>query len=435
MGQAPWEQPIAQSAPAAAPVPAPQADLLSKSAGIVSSIFPGGKLGSAIGSSIAGIGNTVGKLFQGDLQGAADASMAGAKDVNSQFVPAVADTANAALTPSSALIGGPAGTGAAAIAGRVGTNAALGAGLGALNAATNGGSIGKGAAIGGALGGGFSALGEGVNAAVNALPNRLLKQALPKLSPGNEEYALKQTKVGTIASNLEASHSSVANLSQQVQTVLKHPEYANDTGAGDFALKTTINAFPNSEYTPATIISTIKRLVPAQAQLVDKVSNGTATLLEKNTLRQSIDPIVKKAFTDAPQLTAKKEIALQFANALRGEVQAHAPETAPIFANLSKEIDLRNALETMQDRIDNKKALGLYDIVAGLGGFSTLGPVGAAGAIALEKAARSPGVGIAAAKGAKAATKALPVVNKLAAGLKGTAINAASNLGSSGRRQ
>lgn len=315
----------------------------------------------------------------------------------------------------------------------IGGAALAGAGIGAaqfggsaLQQQQSAPEVAKQALIGGAVGGVTGGAFQGLGKVLSSLPNRLVKNALPKLSNGNEQYVLNSTKLGPIKNMLTDSSASVSNLGQQVQSILTHPEYAADTGAGNFALEKTLNAFPNSAYTVPQIISTIKQLVPAQAKLVDQVANGTATLVQKNQLRASIDPIIKKVFTDAPQVTAKKQIGAEFANALRGEVQSYAPETQPIFANMSKEIDLRNALFAADKKLATKSALSLYDIVAGLGGFTTLGPAGAVGAIVAEKAFRSPAVGVAAAKGLQAslpALNALPQASRLAIPAIGTALN------------
>ena len=369
----------------------------------ISSVLPGKQLGNAIGTSVAGIGQAI---QQHSLQ---PALQAGAEN-NSNFGKIVGDTVNAVATPASLLVGGPEGPGLLNAAARVGTNVATGAALGGANAAAQGKDITQGAEVGGATGGALSTAGEGISALLNQLPSRLVRQALPKLTPGNEQYALENTKVGSLQTLLQDSKSSIQNLGGQIKQILSHPDYATHTGEGDAAIQKTLAAFPNSDYTPSSVVSSVKSLVPEQSKLVDKVAAGTATLSEKNDLRKSIDPIIKKVFTDNPQVSSTKQIGAEFANSLRGEVQSQAPETQPVFAKLSKEIDLRNALQTMNKRVQNNKALGLYDITAALGGLSTAGPVGALGAIAAEKAARSPAVGLAAAKAAQVGAKAAPTI-------------------------
>lgn len=415
---------VGSVSPTSKPAPADNRDLIAKGADFAEKYLPGAQIGKALSNSLGGIVDSIKEGSFTPLLQAGDKN-------NANFGRIVGDTAQAVLAPASVAFGGPTGTGVGAALGRVGTNAALGAGIGASGALAEGkdaGEIATSAAIGGTFAGAASGAGEILNATIQKLPNRLLKQALPKLKPGNEDFALSSVKVGPISKALEQSDNAVSNLGKQVHTILEHPEYADDLGAGNFALQKTLNAFPDSEYTPDSVIKTIKGIVPSHAQLVDKVAQGTATLREKNTLRAAIDPAIKKVFTDAPEVSASKKIAAEFANALRGEVQSFAPETQAIFANLSKEIDLRNALKAARKKLDTKSALGLYDIVAALGGFTTAGPVGSAVAIGAEKAFRSPGVGIAAAKGLKASAKALPTVNALAKGLQAPTTKAVSKL-------
>jgi hypothetical protein len=412
----------------AAAAPAPdKRDFLQKASDTVKKSPLGfvAPLGEALGNSLYGIG----KLFKGD----ASALMQAGEQNNKNYGKVAGSAIASAALPASLAVG--AGTGATAL-GRVGNaalkaagaSAALGGGEALSRGQTLGESAGaaaKAGALGGALGGAAQGAGELASFLTKNLPARLVRQALPKIEKGNEAYALKNTKLGPIKSLLEESDATVSGLGEQVQNVLTHSRYANDVGAGDFAIKKALNAFPNSEYDAAAVVSTVKRLVPAQARLVDKVANGTATLVEKNRLRSAIDPVIKKVFTDAPEVSSSKALAAEFANALRGEVQSYAPETQEIFSHLSREINLRNALQAASKKLDSKSALGLYDIVAGLGGFATAGPVGTGVAIGAEKALRSPAVGLA---GAKALSKVLPAVGGGAKALKGLIPEASSRL-------
>jgi hypothetical protein len=414
--------------------PADNRDLLQKASDVVKKSPFGfvAPLGEAVGRTLGGIKASVQQRSLGPL-------MAAGEQNNANFGKVVGSTIASAALPASLAVGG--GTGASALA-RLGSSAlkfgASSAALGGGQALAEGQSVpdaikagAKSGAIGAALGGATQGAGELINAAMQKLPHRLVRQALPKLEKGNEEYALKNTKVAPIHALAKESDATVAGLGKQVHTVLEHPQYIDNVGAGDFAIKKTLNAFPNSEYDAVQVVNTIKRLVPAQARLVDKVAAGTATLPEKNQLRAAIDPVIKKVFTDAPEVSSSKKLAAEFANALRGEVQSFAPETQPIFGHLSKEINLRNALESMNKKLDTRSALGLYDIVAGLGGFATGGPVGTVVAIGAEKALRSPAVGLAAAKGL---SSVIPAANVGANAARSAAIPlTASGLGQSGQ--
>jgi hypothetical protein len=392
--------PLAHLSPggAAAPIPSlPNSDagMLDHISNFVSSIFPGKEIGNALGENLYGMW----RLVHGDYQGFKQA----ADEVGNSFGPIAGDTASAIATPASMLIGGPAGAGVKAAATRFAANAGVGAGLGAADAASKGGSIKQGATTGAVLGGAGSAGGEILNTLLSRLPVRLIRGVLPKLTPGNEQAVLQNTKFGSVPSMLEASKSAVASHGAQIDQILSHSKYGAHTGDGSASIDKALSAFPNSDYDAPHIVQTIKDLIPQQSKLVSKIQQGTAVLAEKNTVRQALDAATKKRFTDSPQLTAGKEIGAKVADTLRHEVQSHAPETQPVFRTLSKEIDVRNALTAASKKLDKQANIGLLDILSYLG----------AGLPALigEKAARSPAVSIATAKGLDKVKGALPALN------------------------
>lgn len=404
--------PVQASAPSTPAKPQSFSDgLWSSLAGGLNTVFGGGKIGKGLGNDISG---AIESVKQGSFKPLLDA---GAE--NNRLAPEIfGDAAKSALTAVSPLIGGPAGSSAGAIAGRIGTSAAVGAGLGGASALADGktapsdvlSSAGGGALVGGAM----SGAGEALNAVVQNLPNRLVRAVLPKLKPGNEQ-SVYDTNLGSVASMLDASKASVRNYGEQIQSILNHPDYVGHTGDGSAAIDAVLGEFKNSKYTPESIVSTVSDLVPAQSKLVDKIAEGTATLGEKNTVRQALDMITKKRFTDAPQLTASKEIAAKFADALRSEVQASSPETQPIFQSLSKELDLRNALVAANKKVQNSGKVTLYDILS----FTSGGLPSLLG----ERFATSPAAAIATAKGLNVAAKAAPTVGALSRGVRAPIIN------------
>lgn len=305
------------------------------------------------------------------------------------------------------------------VGGRIAKNAGIGAIVGGANAASSGGNIPLGVGTGAAFGAVTQGLGEGVQGALSALPNRLTRSILPKLAPGTEAQALANTKLGTIGSLLNDSNASVNNLGSQIRTILSHPDYITHTGEGNAAIQTAVAAFPHSNYTAKSVISAASNVVPAKAALVDKVAAGTATLAEKNTLRQALDAATKSRFTDTPKLSASKEVAGQLADALRKEVQSNAPETKPVFQKLSHELNLRNALASTNKKLQNKPFIGLLDIISALGGGLP--------AVAGEKFARSPAIGLGTAKAATQLNKAMPTINKIANTARSATIKKATN--------
>lgn len=404
---------------------APQ-DFLQKAGNAVNSIFPGKQVGQAIGT-LAGAGIAgVHDMFTGDhyLKNY-DFSAPTPLQVGG-------DIAQGALTVAAPGVGEGLGT-----AGTIGANAALGAGIGATGAIAQGqsaGQVAKQGAIGGALGGGVSAIGEGVQALSQHLPEWFAKAALPKMKDAAEfkylpnqaggytrtaqesaaQYALNNTKGLSVSKMLEHSNQQTSGFNKQIQTILSKPEYAANVGNGAQALTDVLGQFPNSQLSAGKITSIAKSVAPSQAAIVDKVADGTATLVEKNALRVALDKGTAKVFTDHPNVSFQKQVGNALANSLRSEVQTVAPETAGIFNNYSKELTLNQALQ----KANNKKQGVLGDLIAGGTGFASGGLKGAAEAIAVERGLRSPTGQILAGKAVQGLAKSAPAINAVGKAVK-----------------
>lgn len=417
-GGSSWYSAVQNATPTQAPSVQPKDDILNNpvTRGI-EDVFPGKEIGDSLGTAAVEAGQLAG-VVPGGVKGMEETS-------ESQVSPEklIGDYGQAALTAAAPEIGGEEGA-----AGRIAGNVALGAGLGGTNAMAQGKDTEDvaGEATGGAaLGGGASVLGEGLSKLSSILPARLIKAALPKLANGTEADALQKIKIGSMSKMLSDSKNAVSSLGKQVQAVLTHPDYANETGQGNSAVQKTLDSFPNSNYTSDSILNEIKSLVPETGALVDKIGNGTATIGEKNDVRSSLDQATKSLYTKMSRPPASQAIGKSFADALRGEVQNAAPETKPIFEKLSQELNLRNALDSAKTKSDRKSAVGLYDIISGLGGLASAGPLGSLAAIGTEKLARSPEAQIGAAKGVQAISKAMPTVGRIARGVRAPIENAA----------
>lgn len=382
-------------------------------------IFPGAQLGKDVGSSIYGIGQGlkgVGQEVIGNKEGA-DQSFQNFKSASDSISPMkdFGDAASIGLT-----VGAP-GVEGDTIGARIGNQALLNAGSGATSKIANGGNAQdtlKSAVVGGTIGAGTGAVSEALSYAMKNLPTWLTQKALPKLDSNNVDYALKNTKLGTIKTLESNSDAAVQSYGNQIHSILTHPQYANETGDGSASIHGVLQDFPNSKLTPAKVTDIVSKVVPGSEKLVDKISDGSATLLEKNQLRQQIDLATKKIFTDTPDVSFNKQVAASLASSLRNEVKSVAPETEPIFNEFSKEMNLNKALTAAQSKIEKGSAVGLYDILSGIGGFTAGGPLGSAGTIAAEKALRSPAVQIGAAKAVKTASMASPALNTIGKAIK-----------------
>lgn len=397
----------------------PKTDFLQTAANVVNSIFPGKQVGQAIGTAAGAIGTKIGDLAHGthnydnyDLSAPSPLQVTG-------------DIAQGALTVAAPNIG----SGGTAL-GRIAANAALGTGLGAASGVAEGNSLidtSKSAAVGGLVSGGASVVGEGLNYLAKNLPTWFAKAALPKLKDASTytakgvtpetaaEYVLNNTKGLTTNQMYATSNANRAAYEKTIQSILNHPEYANESGNATEIVQDVLGEYPSSNLDAKKVVNIVKKIAPRNSTVVDRVANGTATLSEQNTLRRELDAATKKVFTDHPQVTFNKEVASKFANSLRSNVQNTAKETAPVFAKYAREINLNNALKAA---VNKKTVAG--DLLAGGTGFAgglvkdgLMGGIkGAAEAILLERAARSPAVRILAGKAANSAAKvAVPAAN------------------------
>lgn len=318
--------------------------------------------------------------------------------------------------------------GEGSLATKLATNAAVGAGMGATSAVSNGstdlGDIASQAG-GGALGGSAGTLaGEALVKLTSALPSRLIKQVLPQLkNPETVDYALNNLKLGTVDSMVESSKKALNSYDSQINAILQHPDYANLPVQGEHIIGMTLNQFPNSEYTAESIIAKLKTQLPSEAKIFTTLENGgTLPLDEANRLRQQIDRITYKTAIDSPEVKAGKDLAAAFGNSLRATVQTTAPETQPIFANYSKEINVQKALQKLLAKGDKAAFVNMSDLMtAGVGGVIGGAPGAVASAVG-EKITSNPVVKIGAAKVINAlrpATKGLATVTKVAGAMAG----------------
>lgn len=388
----------------AAPAPAaPKPDLLTKAANVATSLFPGTKtIGNSLGTAAVGLGQLAG-IVPGGMKGFAQT--AATAPTVPQLAGAYTAAGATALSPE---------------AGGIAANAGIGAAIAGGSKLADGGTAGQAAesALGGAaLYGGTATLGKAVAAIAPKLPTRIVQKALGGATPETADYAMSNTKLGSISSILADSKTATQSGANQIQAALEHPDNAGKIVEGNNITAKVQSALPGTTISNQKLTQKVSALVPNHSNLVDKLFNGDGlTLPEANTLRQNLDQAVKSVYingqkVDAPAVSANKALGAEVAGAIRNDVKGQAPETKPMFDKLSQEITLRNALAKVSGKLDKGKAIGLYDIMSGLGGLAAGGPVGALGAYATEKALRSPAVNIAAAKGI---AKAAPVIGRAA---------------------
>lgn len=362
---------------------------LQKATEVVGSIFPGQKVGEAIG--------TLGGLATEKVKG-----VLGGKD-NSEFF----DTS----APSPLQVAGDVAAGALNVAGvkgvgttgtllkKVATSGALGAGLGASNQIAQTGEIdsdtatsaGVGGAIGGAIPLAGAAISKGLNTLVVKTPKQFVNYALKtpaKQVPKELNEAFLKRKLGgkSLQSIFDTTADEVSTLESQIQDSMTFKRIANSDD-----LITSIVSKSNekgSNLTSAKLKDRIQKFVPDFADLLDKPA---LTDSELNTLRKAIDNNLKEATFLGKELTNEQKTVKYFADKARGVVQK-ATGTEKLFAQQSEAIGLRKLAEGAMKKAESQGRPGLLDITSAAVGAGLGGVPGAAIGIGIERALRSPQV-------------------------------------------
>ena len=332
----------------------------------------------------------------------------------------VKDVGRAAQTVA---FGMPVGT----LGGAIKAGAVMGAGGGleqnpSIEGATTGGLLGAGLGLGGGL----------VSKALGAIPKSLVSSAFKDLSPAEIEKALQTKTIGTSNNLLQQSRKAVADYGNQIDKLLTDSKKVGiggivGGGSGNDAIRQTITQFPeyNSDKGVVKMLTKIKSLLSSSNSgvadrgtivgLIDKINKGTATLKEKNLVRSAIDSATKGGYTKLAKAlnpNAGHDLAMTFADNLRGEVQNWVPETQPIFAEFAKEMGFKNAVNQAINK-GKTGILGWNDIVPFMLGNNLGGLPGGLAGVAIEKGAKNPAIQFGLAKGIQGLGKVVkPIANR-----------------------
>lgn len=378
-------------------------DFLQKAGDIVNTIFPGKQIGEAIGNAIpqsappAAIQSlTPEELKRVSTSSSAPTPLQVAGDIGQIGLMTVAPE----LMPEAGALG------------RIGQNALLGAGFGASGAIaggnTNPSSIAKQGLVGGALGGAVGSAGELVNKAVNYLPKRLVDSFVPGLNDATKSYAIKKG-LASPEKMLTDSESSINQLGTELGDTLKKYEQTTQTteqspfthslisegGAnGQDIIKQIMDAYPDSGLDAQGIIKKLKSIVPLKASLVDALGRGQMTLDDLHELNSALGASTFKSVFDNPAVKAGKQLGNTAYQAIKQTMidktgGAQSP-LVPLFEQLTREYQLRGALQKAVRRGQKAKFLDLKDILIMMGALGAGGIPGAGAALAVDKALTSP---------------------------------------------
>lgn len=159
--------------------------------------------------------------------------------------------------------------------------------------------------------------------------------------------------VYTTGDSVNQSWNTIKKANSEVNSVLKKT-YANKYTFGaedtDTILKRTLNEFPNSKFTEQNVLNNGRKLTPQNGKLWDKFEQGNASLEDINKLRSDLDTAVKSVYTSISQPPIRKELGKTLADSMRTFVKEQAPETVPLFDEMSTQFDIQKALSLMEGK-------------------------------------------------------------------------------------
>jgi len=357
-------------------------DFLQKTGDIVNSIFPGKKVGEAIGG-LAGfaLAPKENKPFF-DLEG-----------------------------PSPTQVLGDVAAGAATVAGFKGAGATGGilrraiesAGVGAVMSGGRSTAEGNdlktvvkdtaiGAATGAAVSGALSGTGA-ILKSFRALPERLVRsatgQSKKEILAGKDisKYMIENKRIGTADQLISSSQKAI----DQADSLIESNLAANPSIK--LSLKDVVGDITSSINQSGGEIDEmgVKKILESLAPQVKRtLQKETLTLVEANQLRSQLDKTLgNRAFINA-QLPYNKGILMDFTNSLRDQVKSRAPKgTRAAFNTLSKEITLRDLIQSKVAQADRNQIIGLGDILSGGFGGAIGGVPGAIAGAGLKRALES----------------------------------------------
>lgn len=383
------------------PAAQPKRSFLSSVSSGVQSFFPGQKVGQSIGTLAGyGISKLKGTSEHYDLSAPTPLQVAG-------------DVAEGALT-----IAGFKGAGTAGkLLPRLGKTAALGAGFGASSGIAEGesaGNVAKRAAIGAGVGAGLTLGGAAISKAGKFVSESLPKHLISHLHPEKDitQHVLKNTKVGSTQGMIDRSNANIKKLDSQINGILKKAPYKNIFIDKKDLLKSVAQSYGQTGGGGTLNSKEIEKIIlKAAPQARGLLSRPSISISDANRLRKMVDNTLGAKFFLKSQAPFNKEVLGSFNTFLRNWVKDTAKETIPLFAEESKDITLKLALQTASKRVSR---WGLADLVAAAGGLSVGNIPGAIGVVTARRVASAPATTVNVAKLLSKTGAVGGIVNQLA---------------------
>lgn len=362
--------------------PPTKTSALQKVGDVVSKIFPGERVGQAIGT-LAGYAMSPNKE-QYDLSAPSPKQVIG-------------DVANIAAT-----VAGTSGVGSeGGLIKKALGSAVVGAGMFGGKAVSEDKSakeVAKSTAIGAGIGAGASVALSGVEAIgqqLRGLPERLIRSATGQskkeilAGKGLERFVLENKKVGTADKLIRDSQEIQTKLNNLINRNLQSVPITNSKITTSSILDDIVKSVNanGGAISKAEARDIVERLAPQAKGLLQKPS---MSLVTANKLRQSIDRTLGDKGFLTSELPFNKDVLRSFTNALRESVKSKAPEgTRAAFNSLSNEIRLSNALTNKVAQGSRNQIISFGDLIGGGLGAATGGVPGALVGAAARRAIQS----------------------------------------------
>lgn len=367
----------------ATPPEAPKMPLIdrianSKVAKGIQSFFPGAKLGEAIGTSVAAIGQ------------AAKGNFKGASDIAKTQVPVkqvAADTANILLTAGGAAL--PVAKGATAVgtvlktAGQAGL---VGAGQAGSKTIAQGGTDAealRNAAIGGGtsalISGTVSAFGEMLKSSGNKIVNTVIKPSQADIDNGFSMDTIKKHDLGgSLTTMNKKTEAKLNDLSVQLAEKLKG---SDSTINLNDAYDDTVKALTGNKLKSFGSMGSMGGALEQLKEEIAATGNGALTIPDAQIVKQSAGRMGAWQFgAQDPASTAREKVYNTFYRVLKESIEKNSPEgVREINKQLSELIPVSNAILRRIPIADRNNLLSLQDMVTltasavdprALGGFA-----------------------------------------------------------------
>jgi hypothetical protein len=353
-------------------LPKPKKGLLQKATDVVTSIFPGGKVGESIGT-LAGYGITAGKeklgLVPKGTTSQYDLSAPTPLQVGGDIVKGATMIAGAKLPIATSVLGKTA---------QFGTLGAISGGAEAVAQGKSGTDVLKSTAIGGAVGGAtgavFGLAEKGIKGMANLfgkagdkIQTTIIKPSAKDIKDGFSLDTIKKYNLGgSLKQTFEKTDTTLDSLSKQLNQKL------NASGKSP-----VLDLNKVYENTAKKLLGNKLESFGANTQMegaIDKLRNEISAVVGKNGLTSVQEAqIIKRAAghfgawsygVPTPEATASQKVYDTFYNELKTAIEKASPEgVKEINQQISKLIPVMNALIRRIPVAERNSALSLTDII------------------------------------------------------------------------